>query len=215
MTLFTSFNRFVQDSQEQNPCAHHSSAIKQKTGFPFLCRMHCYTCTLLINFKKSQKPHILEHFQSFKFISTHLFHPVPLLCRFCLKKHILWRDSEDKCNVCNLILPSLIFKARTLQYHHIDLILYSSYEYFCKWGKPQEFNPGTFIIAYRSAPTHSDLSLNTVQLVTSAIIMTLGWTHKSQGTEKLWKGVHTSVVSKKNASRSYPYNQTTWNALTS
>lgn len=132
MTSFTSFNnQFVQTSQKQNPCAHHSSAIKQNTGFPFLCRMYCYTCTLLINFKP-QKPHILEHYQFFKFVSTHLFHPVPLLHRFYLKKHILWRGSEDKCNACSLILPSLTFKARRLQYHHIDLILYSSYKYFCE-----------------------------------------------------------------------------------
>lgn len=140
---------------------------------------------------------------------THLFYSMPMPFKLYLHKHILWRGSEDKCNVCNLIHPNIIFKTATLQYHHmVYYIFYSSYNCFCKQGKLQKLKVSSVLLA---TAHKKKFSSKTGQLVTS--VKTLWWIQKFQGTEKLRKRACTCIVSK-NTRKRYPYNQSARKAPT-
>lgn len=114
---------------------------------------------------------VFSCFLSLKFISTHLF----ILCHYYsdFATKSIYFEEALKTNAMCAIWFSPVSKATTLEYHHIDQILYSSYEYFWKQDKSQKLSPRTLIIAYSSNSPDSQelLSGRSVHLQTQGLLL--------------------------------------------
>lgn len=139
-------------------------------------------------------------------ISTYLFYFMPLLFKFYLQKHILWRDSEDKCCMCNLTPAS-----SSKQHHYVIITLiitFSTVVTIVSKANSRNLNQVDNLL---TAAHQKNLSSKTGQLVTS--VKQLWDRYRNfRGLRETWeKSMH--FYSLKEHQKSYLYNQTAWKAV--